>query len=368
MARVRERSKRKVQALFSTSKGNVRNVGPQEYQTALSALEGEYGTSLGLYYNGGQGAERAMELIGEVASNETGGQQMAAKVLQTMYSASDGGFQTNKNLFEAIKELYTKEKDQVLALKSILPLIDRLINGIDKSNKLMSYEDYNKIDDKNKYYHVDPTTGDVSRTTKDLITFLNLHGPGEYKWGGLNVSGAKETLRRSMTMAATANGIENADKAINEVVDSLDIESDKLREFTELQNKAKASIEETSQTAYLSRQGTDSVLKSGWQGNVGNSDYVVVIKPNADDKNAAEIDLSSIKRAEWGDNGEIINEDQTLKGTLLNKLAELDSSGVDKNRVKFVIDSGKGFGGVDSKGNRWGGNALYVPQGFTGDE
>ena len=52
-----------------------------------------------------------------------------------------------------------------------------------------------------------------------------------------------------MTMAATANGIENADKAINEVVDSLDIESDKLREFTELQNKAKTSIEETSKTA-----------------------------------------------------------------------------------------------------------------------
>ena len=36
---------------------------------------------------------------------------MAAKVLQAMYSASDGGFQTNKNLFEAIKELYTKEED-----------------------------------------------------------------------------------------------------------------------------------------------------------------------------------------------------------------------------------------------------------------
>ena len=367
LAAVRKRSKRGVQALFSTSKGNVRNVGPQEYQTALSAFEGEYGTDLGLYYNGGNGAQHAMDLISKVASHETGGQQMAAKVLQAMYSASDGGFQTNKNLFEAIKELYTKEEDQVLALKSILPLIDRLINGIDTNNELMSYENYNKIDDKNKYYHVDPTTGDVSRTAKDLITFLNLHGPGEYKWGGLNVSGAKETLRRSMTMAATANDVKNADKAINEVVDSLDIESDKLREFTELQNKAKASITETNQTAYLSRQGTDSVLKSGWQGDVGNSDYVVVIKPNADDKNAAEIDLSSIENATW-ENGEIINEDQTLKGKLLNKLAELDSSGVDKNRVKFVIDSGKGFGGIDSKGNRWGGNALYVPQGFTGDE
>ncbi len=367
LAAVRARNQRNVQALFSTSKGNVRNVGPQEYRTALSAFEGEYGTNLGLYYNGGHGADRAMKLIGEVVSNETGGQQMAAKVLQSMYSVSDGGFQTNKNLFEAIKELYTKEEDQVLALKSILPLIDRLINGIDTNNELMSYENYNKLDDKNKYYHVDPTTGDVFRTTKDLITFLNLHGPGEYKWGGLNVSGAKETLRRSMTMAATANNVENASEAINEVVDSLDIESDKLREFTELQNKAKASIKETSQTAQLSRQGTDSVLKSGWQGDVGNSDYVVVIKPNADDKNAAEIDLSSIKDAEW-DNGEIINEDQTLKGRLLNKLAELDSSRVDKNRIKFVIDSGKGFGGVDNKGNRWGGNALYVPQGFTGDE
>ena len=367
LAAVRKRSKRGVQALFSTSKGNVRNVGPQEYQTALSAFEGEYGTNLGLYYNGGNGAQHAMDLISKVASHETGGQQMAAKVLQAMYSASDGGFQTNKNLFEAIKELYTKEEDQILALKSILPLIDRLINGIDTNNELMSYENYNKIDDQDKYYHVDPTTGDVSRTAKDLITFLNLHGPGEYKWGGLNVSGAKETLRRSMTMAATANDVKNADKAINEVVDSLDIESDKLREFTELQNKAKASITETNQTAYLSRQGTDSVLKSGWQGDVGNSDYVVVIKPNADDKNAAEIDLSSIENATW-ENGEIINEDQTLKGKLLNKLAELDSSGVDKNRVKFVIDSGKGFGGIDSKGNRWGGNALYVPQGFTGDE
>lgn len=376
LAYVRGRSGRKVQALFSTSKGNVRNVGPQEYQTALSALEGEYGTSLGLYYNGGNGAQHAMDLIGKVASNETGGQQIAAKVLQAMYSASDGGFQTNKNLFEAIEWLYEEEKEntklskeeyQVLALKSILPLIDRLINGIGTNNELMSYEDYNKIKDENKYYHVNPETGDVSRTTKDLITFLNLHGPGEYKWGGLNVSGAKETLRRSMTMAAVANGIENADKAINEVVDSLDIESDKLRKFTELQNKAKTSIEETSQTAQLSRQGTDSVLKSGWQGDVGNSDYIVVIKPNADDKNAAEIDLSSIKDAEW-DNGKIQNEDQILKGRLLNKLAELDSSGVDKNRVKFVIDSGKGFGGVDSKGNRWGGNALYVPQGFTGDE
>lgn len=367
LAAVRKRSKRGVQALFSTSKGNVRNVGPQEYQTALSAFEGEYGTDLGLYYNGGNGAQHAMDLISKVASHETGGQQMAAKVLQAMYSASDGGFQTNKNLFEAIKELYTKEEDQILALKSILPLIDRLINGIDTNNELMSYENYNKIDDQDKYYHVDPTTGDVSRTAKDLITFLNLHGPGEYKWGGLNVSGAKETLRRSMTMAATANDVKNADKAINEVVDSLDIESDKLREFTELQNKAKASITETNQTAYLSRQGTDSVLKSGWQGDVGNSDYVVVIKPNADDKNAAEIDLSSIENATW-ENGEIINEDQTLKGKLLNKLAELDSSGVDKNRVKFVIDSGKGFGGIDSKGNRWGGNALYVPQGFTGDE
>ena len=56
-------------------------------------------------------------------------------------------------------------------MKSILPLIDRLINGIDTNNELMSYENYNKIDDKNKYYHVDPTTGDVSRTTKDLITW-----------------------------------------------------------------------------------------------------------------------------------------------------------------------------------------------------
>ena len=111
LAAVRKRSKRGVQALFSTSKGNVRNVGPQEYQTALSAFEGEYGTNLGLYYNGGNGAQHAMDLISKVASHETGGQQMAAKVLQAMYSASDGGFQTNKNLFEAIKELYTKEED-----------------------------------------------------------------------------------------------------------------------------------------------------------------------------------------------------------------------------------------------------------------
>lgn len=358
---------RKVQAAFSTSKGNVRNVGPQEYKTALAALEGEYGTDLGLYYNGGLGAERVMSLIAGVASKETGGQQMAAKVLQNMYSVFDGGFQMNKNLFESIEELYTKEEDQILALKSILPLIDRLINGIDTNNELMSYENYNKLDDKSKYYHVDSMTGDVSRTTKDLITFLNLHGPGEYDWNGLTVSGAAEAFRKSMTLSATSAGIKDADKAINEVVRSLEVEADKLREFKELQNKAKSSIEETTRTAQLSRQGTDSVLKSGWQGDVGNSDYVVVIKPNADDKNAAEIDLSSIERATW-DNNEIINKDQTLKGKLLNKIEELDNSGISKDKIKFVVDSGSGFGGVDSKGKRWGGNALYVPQGFTGDE
>ena len=46
-------------------------------------------------------------------------------------------------------------------LKSILPLIDRLINGIGTNNELMSYEDYNKIKDENKYYYVNPETGDV---------------------------------------------------------------------------------------------------------------------------------------------------------------------------------------------------------------
>ena len=350
------------QFLVAQKKGDVRKFGANYIDPDLNALLYEYGSSVGLHSDKGLlGLKKTLEGITNRKTEKESTVAAAKAILQSYEFSKDGVIRTN-SVMDVLQELEPEKRAE--ALKELLPLIDRLINGIDQNNRLMTQKKFESMDDSQRYYTraTDDEGNEVLvRTGKAKRLFANVHKANEFRWSGANMYAGRESVRRSAGLTAAEEGrtdaeIQEIKTGTEELYKRLDVSEKKRDEFNTLKNNAEYAVDLTNQTT--------GGVKSGLI--EGTNQYAVVIGKNVDPNDIYAIDASKISEAQYeGDT--LLNEDEVLQGVMKSKLAELAAKGIDASNVNFIIDTGTNFGGVTQNGKTWGGRGVAIAKGTTLD-
>lgn len=350
------------QFLVAQKKGDVRKFGANYIDPDLNALLYEYGSSVGLHSDKGLlGLKKTLEGITNRKTEKESTIAAAKAILQSYEFSKDGVIRTN-SVMDVLQELESEKRAE--ALKELLPLIDRLINGIDQNNRLMTQKKFESMDDSQRYYTraTDDEGNEVLvRTGKAKRLFANVHKANEFRWSGANMYAGRESVRRSAGLTAAEEGrtdaeIQEIKTGTEELYKRLDVSEKKRDEFNTLKNNAEYAVDLTNQTT--------GGVKSGLI--EGTNQYAVVIGKNVDPNDIYAIDASKISEAQYeGDT--LLNEDEVLQGVMKSKLAELATKGIDASNVNFIIDTGTNFGGVTQNGKTWGGRGVAIAKGTTLD-
>lgn len=350
------------QFLVAQKKGDVRKFGANYIDPDLNALLYEYGSSVGLHSDKGLlGLKKTLEGITNRKTEKESTIAAAKAILQSYEFSKDGVIRTN-SVMDVLQELEPEKRAE--ALKELLPLIDRLINGIDQNNRLMTQKKFESMDDSQRYYTraTDDEGNEVLvRTGKAKRLFANVHKANEFRWSGANMYAGRESVRRSAGLTAAEEGrtdaeIQEIKTGTEELYKRLDVSEKKRDEFNTLKNNAEYAVDLTNQTT--------GGVKSGLI--EGTNQYAVVIGKNVDPNDIYAIDASKISEAQYeGDT--LLNEDEVLQGVMKSKLAELATKGIDASNVNFIIDTGTNFGGVTQNGKTWGGRGVAIAKGTTLD-
>ena len=350
------------QFLVAQKKGDVRKFGANYIDPDLNALLYEYGSTVGLHSDKGLvGLKKTLEGITNRKTEKESTIAAAKAILQSYEFSKDGVIRTN-SVMDVLQELEPEKRAE--ALKELLPLIDRLINGIDQNNRLMTQKKFESMDDSQRYYTraTDDEGNEVLvRTGKAKRLFANVHKANEFRWSGANMYAGRESVRRSAGLTAAEEGrtdaeIQEIKAGTEELYKRLDISEKKRDEFNTLKKNAEYAVDLTNQTT--------GGVKSGLI--EGTNQYAVVIGKNVDPDDIYAIDASKISEAQYeGDT--LLNEDEVLQGVMKSKLAELAAKGIDASKVNFIIDAGTNFGGVTQSGKTWGGRGVAIAKGTTLD-
>nr|DAF84976.1 MAG TPA: hypothetical protein [Siphoviridae sp. ctEw721] len=350
------------QFLVAQKKGDVRKFGANYIDPDLNALLYEYGSSVGLHSDKGLlGLKKTLEGITNRKTEKESTIAAAKAILKSYEFSKDGVIRTN-SVMDVLQELEPEKRAE--ALKELLPLIDRLINGIDQNNRLMTQKKFESMDDSQRYYTraTDDEGNEVLiRTGKAKRLFANVHKANEFRWSGANMYAGRESVRRSAGLTAAEEGradaeIQEIKAGTEELYKRLDISEKKRDEFNTLKKNAEYAVDLTNQTT--------GGVKSGLI--EGTNQYAVVIGKNVDPDDIYAIDASKISEAQYeGDT--LLNEDEVLQGVMKSKLAELAAKGIDASKVNFIIDAGTNFGGVTQDGKTWGGRGVAIAKGTTLD-
>lgn len=350
------------QFLVAQKKGDVRKFGANYIDPDLNALLYEYGSSVGLHSDKGLlGLKKTLEGITNRKTEKESTIAAAKAILQSYEFSKDGVIRTN-SVMDVLQELEPEKRAE--ALKELLPLIDRLINGIDQNNRLMTQKKFESMDDSQRYYTraTDDEGNEVLvRTGKAKRLFANVHKANEFRWSGANMYAGRESVRRSAGLTAAEEGrtdaeIQEIKTGTEELYKRLDVSEKKRDEFNTLKNNAEYAVDLTNQTT--------GGVKSGLI--EGTNQYAVVIGKNVDPNDIYAIDASKISEAQYeGDT--LLNEEDVLQGVMKSKLTELAAKGIDASNVNFIIDTGTNFGGVTQNGKTWGGRGVAIAKGTTLD-
>lgn len=350
------------QFLVAQKKGDVRKFGANYIDPDLNALLYEYGSSVGLHSDKGLlGLKKTLEGITNRKTEKESTIAAAKAILQSYEFSKDGVIRTN-SVTDVLQELEPEKRAE--ALKELLPLIDRLINGIDQNNRLMTQKKFESMDDSQRYYTraTDDEGNEVLvRTGKAKRLFANVHKANEFRWSGANMYAGRESVRRSAGLTAAEEGrtdaeIQEIKTGTEELYKRLDVSEKKRDEFNTLKNNAEYAVDLTNQTT--------GGVKSGLI--EGTNQYAVVIGKNVDPNDIYAIDASKISEAQY-DGDTLLNEEDVLQGVMKSKLTELAAKGIDASNVNFIIDTGTNFGGVTQNGKTWGGRGVAIAKGTTLD-
>ena len=350
------------QFLVAQKKGDVRKFGANYIDPDLNALLYEYGSSVGLHSDKGLlGLKKTLEGITNRKTEKESTVAAAKAILQSYEFSKDGVIRTN-SVMDVLQELEPEKRAE--ALKELLPLIDRLINGIDQNNRLMTQKKFESMDDSQRYYTraTDDEGNEVLvRTGKAKRLFANVHKANEFRWSGANMYAGRESVRRSAGLTAAEEGrtdaeIQEIKTGTEELYKRLDVSEKKRDEFNTLKNNAEYAVDLTNQTT--------GGVKSGLI--EGTNQYAVVIGKNVDPNDIYAIDASKISEAQY-DGDTLLNEEDVLQGVMKSKLTELAAKGIDASNVNFIIDTGTNFGGVTQNGKTWGGRGVAIAKGTTLD-
>ncbi len=343
--------------VVASKKGDVRKFGANYVNTDLTALFSEYAVGSGLHNQ--LGVTKLNEYLKNV-SKSGGAEALAAKAILKAYSFKDGGVVQNRAIMDVINDIENPE-NRDKALWNLLPLIDRLINGIDENNELMSEKNFQA--DKNignRYYTTHDADGNpmLVRTDKAKRVFTNIHQANEYFWSGANLYSGRDSLNRSAGLAFAQQGgrisSENR-KGLKSLYNRIDVSEEDKGEFDVLKKNAMEAIQLTNKT-------TGGVVA----GQQANGDYYVIIGGNGDPNDPlSSMDISQIASREY-DGADIVNPDDILQGQMKKRLEELKAQGIDASKVRFGINAGSFGGQVDNK--TYGGEVLMIPTRMALDE
>lgn len=351
--------------VVASKKGDVRKFGANYVNTDLTALFSEYAVGSGLHNQ--LGVTKLNEYLENVA--KSGGEEaLAAKAILKAYSFKDGGVVQNRAIMDVINDIENPE-NRDKALWNLLPLIDRLINGIYEGNKLMSEKEFQA--DKNignRYYTTRDADGNLIydadgnpmlvRTDKAKRVFTNIHQANEYFWSGANLYSGRDSLNRSAGLAFAQQGgrVSNENrKGLKSLYNRIDVSEEDKGEFDVLKKNAMEAIQLTNKT-------TGGVVA----GQQANGDYYVIIGGNGDPNDPlSSMDISQIASREY-DGADIINPDDILQGQMKKRLEELKAQGIDTSKVRFGINAGSFGGQIGNK--TYGGEVLMIPTRMALDE
>ena len=351
--------------VVASKKGDVRKFGANYVNTDLTALFSEYAVGSGLHNQ--LGVTKLNEYLKNVAKSG-GAEALAAKAILKAYSFKDGGVVQNRAIMDVINDIENPE-NRDKALWNLLPLIDRLINGIDESNELMSEKEFQADENiGNRYYTtrnadgkpIYDTDGNLMlvRTDKAKRVFTNIHQANEYFWSGANLYSGRDSLNRSAGLAFAQQGgrVSNENrKGLKSLYNRIDVSEEDKGEFDVLKKNAMEAIQLTNKT-------TGGVVA----GQQANGDYYVIIGGNGDPNDPlSSMDISQIASREY-DGADIINPDDILQGQMKKRLEELKAQGIDTSKVRFGINAGSFGGQIGNK--TYGGEVLMIPTRMTLDE
>ena len=344
--------------VVASKKGDVRKFGANYVNTDLTALFSEYAVGSGLHNQ--LGVTKLNEYLKNV-SKSGGAEALAAKAILKAYSFKDGGVVQNRAIMDVINDIENPE-NRDKALWNLLPLIDRLINGIDENNELMSEKNFQANENiGNRYY---TTTYDADRnpmlvrTDKAKRVFTNIHQANEYFWSGANLYSGRDSLNRSAGLAFAQQGgrVSNENrKGLKSLYNRIDVSEEDKGEFDVLKKNAMEAIQLTNKT-------TGGVVA----GQQANGDYYVIIGGKGDPNDPlSSMDISQIASREY-DGADIVNPDDILQGQIKKRLEELKAQGIDTSKVRFGINAGSFGGQIGNK--TYGGEVLMIPTRMALDE
>lgn len=351
--------------VVASKKGDVRKFGANYVNTDLTALFSEYAVGSGLHNQ--LGVTKLNEYLENVAKSG-GAEALAAKAILKAYSFKDGGVVQNRAIMDVINDIENPE-NRDKALWNLLPLIDRLINGIDESNELMSEKEFQADENiGNRYYTTRNADGEpiydtdgnpmLVRTDKAKRVFTNIHQANEYFWSGANLYAGRDSLNRSAGLAFAQQGgrVSNENrKGLKSLYNRIDVSEEDKGEFDVLKKNAMEAIQLTNKT-------TGGVVA----GQQANGDYYVIIGGNGDPNDPlSSMDISQIASREY-DGADIINPDDILQGQMKKRLEELKAQGIDTSKVRFGINAGSFGGQIGNK--TYGGEVLMIPTRMALDE
>lgn len=340
-------------AIAGSDMNNVRK-GASFLSEMMDTLIQEYGSSIGLNKKfGEQGLIDNLKAI-ETGAGELKYDQILAKAIQSVFT--DGGHDFTKfmpSVLQAMKESGINEKKLADVMMHLMPLVDRLINGIDENTgAIKTTADFESSANQDRYFNVKRNkAGNVvgyDFSGKNIRLIGSLKQSDEYKWGEVDLRKPSASLDFDLEELLRRGKISNAEYAkrraeIDNFKKDYILASQESREELERQKKSfndayYKTLETASEGFNFDKYNNKTVIRIGDQ----EGQY-------AFGQNVKLVDIDKLKRSEYGE-----IDPNELGEMIRAKISEAIASGVSENDIEIMVDPGLKHGEGFSLGDKGG--------------
>ena len=340
-------------AIAGSDMNNVRK-GASFLSEMMDTLIQEYGSSIGLNKKfGEQGLIDNLKAI-ETGAGELKYDQILAKAIQSVFT--DGGHDFTKfmpSVLQAMKESGINEKKLADVMMHLMPLVDRLINGIDENTgAIKTTADFESSVNQDRYFNVKRNkAGNVvgyDFSGKNIRLIGSLKQSDEYKWGEVDLRKPSASLDFDLEELLRRGKISNAEYAkrraeIDNFKKDYILASQESLEELERQKKSfndayYKTLETASEGFNFDKYNNKTVIRIGDQ----EGQY-------AFGQNVKLVDIDKLKRSEYGE-----IDPNELGEMIRAKISEAIASGVSENDIEIMVDPGLKHGEGFSLGDKGG--------------
>lgn len=340
-------------AIAGSDMNNVRK-GASFLSEMMDTLIQEYGSSIGLNKKfGEQGLIDNLKAI-ETGAGELKYDQILARAIQSVFT--DGGHDFTKfmpSVLQAMKENGINEKKLADVMMHLMPLVDRLINGIDENTgAIKTTADFESSVNQDRYFNVKRNkAGNVvgyDFSGKNIRLIGSLKQSDEYKWGEVDLRKPSASLDFDLEELLRRGKISNAEYAkrraeIDNFKKDYILASQESLEELERQKKSfndayYKTLETASEGFNFDKYNSKTVIRIGDQ----EGQY-------AFGRNVKLVDIDKLKRSEYGE-----IDPNELGEMIRAKISEAIASGVSENDIEIMVDPGLKHGEGFSLGDKGG--------------